>query len=460
MKKAIAILLLVCMILSLAACAAKPEPAANESTEAAQESAAEATSTLEAAEEAAPAAEEPVTLTIWANANVIPAADLSKPENERFLNKAIAKFQEIHPNVEFEVVNYGDDTAQLQSDFKASILAEVGPDIVTIFSGTVVSDLSEGFVCLNDYLNDDLKENLVGWNTCAQDFDENKEIYGIPFGGQQVTGFAYNKSLIAQAGLDFEANPPETIDEFFDALDVIKNAGILPLHVDESYCRLILYCLGMWWEQKTGLAGILAHNTQGTLFAEDQGFLDMLTNYQKFYENGWVNSDTSTSADADGWFLQGKCAMFPMGDWKIPDYREVLGDDFGVIAVPSAVEGEPAGGIGGCGEALCVANYSENVDLAVEFVQFLASRENLIMFSQHNPGVPLRTDISAEEVGLADDPIYSKLVSVASSIYYWPDNCLSVDAGNVFYSDMPSQVLIGAMTPLELAQMMDEAQTD
>lgn len=445
MKKIIALLLIVCMMLSLVACGSKTESAAP--TEEAK------------TEVSATPSDEPITLTVWANSGIIPPDELKLPEEERYLNRAIAKFQETYPNVEVEIVNYGDDTMQMVNDFKAAIMAGEGPDIITPFSGGTVLDLSSGLVCMNDYLNDDLLNNMVGWNTISTDFDASKEIWGIPYAGQSVVCIGYNKELVAAAGLDFENNAPQTKDELYAALDAIRDSGVEPFHLDESYSMLLLYNLGMWWEQETTLEGIMAHNTQGTSFTEDQGFLNMLEEYKKFYENGWVNSDTATSADGTSYFQQGKCALFPVGLWDLNIMRESLGDNYDVIMMPG-LEGYGPGAIGGCGTALCVANFSNNVDMAVEFAKFLASKEIMLTHYQAIPSVPLRTDITAEDIGVADDPIFKKCIEMSSSIYYWPDNCLSADAGNIYYSNMPSQVLVGTMTPMELAEMMDDAQAD
>lgn len=450
MKKFIAMLLLGCMLLSMVACGSKTEPETAEPSEAVKE---------ESANEATIPSEEPITLTIWTNSGIIAPDELKLPEEDRYLNKAFAKFQEIYPNVEFEVVNYGDDTPQMVNDFKAAMMAGEGPDIITPFSGGTVLDLSGGLVCMNDYLTEDLLNNMVGWDSIATDFDASKEIWGIPYAGQSVASIGYNKSLVKAAGLDWENNPPQTREELYAALDAIRDSGVEPFHVDESYSMLLLYNLSLWWEQESGLDAIVSHMTEGTLFAEDQGFLNMLEEYKKFYDNGWVNSDTATSADGTSYFLQGKSALFPVGMWDLDMMRESLGDDYGIIMMPG-LNGTGPCALGGCGTALCVANFSDNVDMAVEFAKFMASKEIMITHYQAIPSVPIRTDITAEDIGKADDPIFKQCVEIASSIYYWPDNCMSVDAANIWYSNMPSQVLVGAMTPLELAQMMDEAQAD
>ena len=65
----------------------------------------------------------------------------------------------------------------------------------------------------------------------------------------------------------------------------------------------------MWWEQLSGLDGILAHTDEQVSFADDEGFKFMMNEYKKFYDNGWLNKDTATSTDNYNVFLQGGSAL-------------------------------------------------------------------------------------------------------------------------------------------------------
>ena len=107
-----------------------------------------------------------------------------------------------------------------------------------------------------------------------------------------------------------------------------------PCTSDESYPGLLLYCLSMWWEQLSGLDGILAHTDEQVSFADDEGFKFMMNEYKKFYDNGWLNKDTATSTDSYNVFLQGGSALHTLyfGDYET--YHEALGDDFGMLPVP------------------------------------------------------------------------------------------------------------------------------
>lgn len=445
-KRILALLLAALMLLSLVACAAKTPAADAPATDA------------PAAD--TPASDEPITLTLWTCNNMVKAPEINLPQEEWYISGAIERFCDLHPNVTIEVASYSDN-AQVSNDFKAATVAQSGPDIVCFMNGLGLLSLKDGLLPLDDYITDDLRNNVVGWDTCAEGLNAENTIYGMPYAGQSVACFAYNKALVKQAGLDFENDTPRTVDEFYAAMDTMKEAGILPFHVDESYPMLLLYGLGMWWEEKSGLDGILAHDTEGTSFADDEGFVYMMTEYQKFYENGWVNEDTATSADLYNAFLQGECAMYPIFFSDVYTFEEVLGDDLGVLPVPTTREDmvDIKTAVGGVGAALGVSNFCENPDMAVEFVKFLLSRDEMIRYYTVAPEVPIRTDITAEDIGAADDKFLAIATEMSAGISYWPDNNLNADVANVYYS-MPGQVLVGNMSVDELTQMMDEASLD
>lgn len=322
--------------------------------------------------------EEPITLTLWTCNDMVRGAEMKLPQEEWYITQAIDRFCEQHSNVTIEMTPYNDN-AQVMNDFKASMIAGSGPDVVCFMNGPTLISLKDGLASLNDYIDDEMRMDIVGWDTCAEGMNADNTIYGMPYGGQSVACFAYNKSLVKQAGLDFEANAPRTLEDFYAALDVIKEAGIQPMHMDESYPGLLLYSLGMWWEEQSGLSGIIAHTDEGAPFTEDEGFYFMMEEYKKFYENGWLNQDTATSAEGLNVFLQGESAVHTLFFGEADTYEESLGEDFGMLAIPTTKEDmiSKETAIGGVGAALAVSNFSKNQDMAAEFIKFLLSKEEI-----------------------------------------------------------------------------------
>ncbi|GHU65659.1 sugar ABC transporter substrate-binding protein [Spirochaetia bacterium] len=396
-------------------------------------------------------------LTLWFGLN---AEEASKPKSEWWVTQSIARFEAAHPGTKINhVVSVKGD--QVISDLKAATLAGSGPDVADIFNGPVLISVKESLLPLNSYLTAEDKAGLVGWETVAEDMDPTKTIYGIPFGGQSVTGFAYNRSLIAKAGLNFDANPPRSLPEFYAALDKIKTAGILPIHTDESYPVLLLYVLSMWWVQQTESAGILAHNRLETKYVNDVGFINTLTEYQKFYQNGWINRDAATSSDTNTIFLQGGSAIHPIGNWDVDNFSTILGKDFGILPIPSyTAEGySKKTSMGGVGAAEIVTSFTKNKDLAVALAKHLTSKSEQVSYCTVNFMIPARTDITPAEIGRADNPYFNEMASWIPSIYYWADNCMDSVYATLFYNE-PVNVLVGRISPRDFAARLDAAMAE
>ena len=445
-RKTIAVFLAACLCLPLAACS----PAA-ESPSGAGSAGGASSQPQQTADEP----QEDITLTWWV-ANTVTADEQKLPQEEWYITKCIQRFEEANPgvNVEFTLQTDGMQTIQ---DFKASVVAGNGPDIIELFSGPNMLSVQEGLLPLNDYITEEDREVFVGWNTVAEDMDDSKNIYAYPYPAQSAVMLGYNKDILAECGYDLEAEPPQTIDELEEVFEAVKAAGYLPIHSDESFPITFYYIFAYGWVQGTGTDGIYAHTAENVSYLEDSAFLDAVTKYHDYYERGFFNPDAATSSDGINAFLQGECAFYPVGLWDFPTCTEAMGDSFAILATPSFQEGGEPGIVGGIGSGLSVASYSENPDVAVKLIQYITSKEEMIEYYKISPGIPMRTDITVEEIGLADDPLYTEAIGLRSNIVYWADNVMSAEAASTF-SQFASQVLVGNMTVEDLARQMDESQ--
>lgn len=448
-EKFIALLLVCFMFASLAACGKNTNTPSGTTANSTSSGTASATSSAKP--------QEDIKLTAWL-ANAVTADEQKASQDTWYITKCINRFEKENPGTKVEITIQTDGIQTLQT-FKASAAANNGPDIIEFFAGPTFLSVKAALLPLNKYIPQEDKEALIGWDAVSEDMDSSKTIYAYPYPGQSVVGIAYNKDLVKSVGLDFEANPPRSVEAFDAALEKISKAGLLAFNSDESQPIILYYALDYLWSQKTGLSNILAKTNGTAKYADDQGLLDMLAKYQTYYKKGYINKDTATSADSSNKFLQGKCVLYPFGNWDVDTFSKALGDKFGIMCPPSATkEGESKNGaIGGVGAALAVANYSKHPEMAVKFISHMMKRDELIEYYKGYPTVPHRKDITAEDLGKVNDPIFSKLLSWKDDISYWPDNCMSSEAGAVFQK-FACQVLVGNMTPQELAKKMDEAQ--
>ena len=110
--------------------------------------------------------------------------------------------------------------------------------------------------------------------------------------------------------------------------------------------------------------------------------------------------------------------------------------------------------IGGPGQCLVVSKDCKNPELAVKFLSFLNSKDEVMKFLQVQSKVPPRTDITATDLGLAEGSAAAKLFTWADKTVYWVDNSLYTNIVGDFYNLLPL-VLAGKMTPAEFAADLD-----
>lgn len=89
----------------------------------------------------------------------------------------------------------------------------------------------------------------------AKKFEEGGSVLGYPVSGNEVCGQLYNRTILTEAGLDFDQNPPQTLDEFVQAMGKIQEAGYLPIAAgDDGWNCAYFYGFASLWAQKQGNA--------------------------------------------------------------------------------------------------------------------------------------------------------------------------------------------------------------
>lgn len=146
------------------------------------------------------------------------------------------------------------------------------------------------------------------------------KMYTAPLTDDTYIGIFYNKELFQKAGI---ASFPKTWDEFWQACDKLKAAGITPiaLHTTETgWCTNLMLT--------TYLAGT---SGQGKAFMSvkyptDQfnspEFLNAVTMLKKLYQYTTPDAIGGTYALAANHFSKGDTAMIPNGPWMIDSFSD------------------------------------------------------------------------------------------------------------------------------------------
>lgn len=177
------------------------------------------------------------------------------------------------------------------------------------------------------------------------------------------------------------------------------------------------------------------------------------------YREGLINKDYMTIPDARSRFYMGDAAMMVAGNWEIADSIEQMGEEnVGIYVAPNFTDDVPFPNatIGGVGQAMCVTTSCEDPQLAVDFLSFLSQKQYQIDMCLRVAKLPLRSDITAEDLGWVGRPVYEKLLAItAENLLPWNDNAMQSDVMNDYYKQTALAV-IGTITPLESAQALDE----
>lgn len=158
------------------------------------------------------------------------------------------------------------------------------------------------------------------------------EQYSIPVGVHRGNGFWYNKNVMADNGI--EVGDTMTLDEFFAAADILKEAGIpaLALAMKDTFPGAQTF--------ENTLLGVVGPETYRALFNgetawDDPGVREAADAFAKMLD--YVNDDFSalTWDQAMALVIEGKAGFNSMGDWA---YGEVVAkdavDDIGWVSHP------------------------------------------------------------------------------------------------------------------------------
>lgn len=396
---------------------------------------------------------EEETLTVWFSVWCSRTEKEMAQEDWR-ITKIAQDFEAAHPGVKVDMVYFSDQQVAMNK-LKASVMAGDAPDIINMYTGYPVYAVSEVLEDITEYIPAEDKEILSGW--AGVEFDG--KTYGYPVNTNEAYGILYNKSLVKAAGLDFEANPPKNAAELYDAMAAIKATGVLPFVSDAGgYNALFVFDFSSFWSQISGVERITADSLATEKFAEDEGFLKALQYAADMYKDGFVNEDYETCKEATTRFFNGEAAMAPGG--INDDNIAALGDDLGMIAVPDYDEtvAFPGYNIGGAGQVACVVK-GANAALATEFLSFVNNRENTL-YMLADGGLPLRSDITASDLGFDADPRKAAYLEIANThSWNWNDNSLQSDVGNEFYT-LSTMAVTGQITVEECAEQLDQIAAD
>lgn len=309
-------------------------------------------------------------------------------ENEKhqeILNSELAKFNESQDAIEAtaKYVPFADFKKQLSIGATASELPDIviidSPDHASYAEMGIFADIS-GKVDVSEYYEGPLASCTL-----------NDTLYGIPF-GSNCLGLYYNEDMLAAANIEV----PETWDELKEAAKALTKDNVTGL----AFCSLqneegTFNFLPWLWS--TGTDSYNINNEQG---------IRALTFISELVKDGSMSKEAInwTQGDVMNQFISGNVAMMVNGPWQIPTMREEAPDlNWDVALIPK--DEKFASDLGG--ENFAVIN-NENVDLSMEVINFLTSKDEVASYIDEFGYIASRKDVAENQ--FQDDPEMKKFI--------------------------------------------------
>ncbi len=387
MKKIYTIVaLLMATVFILSSCgASKVEEKKEETTKAAETQKKE-----EAKEQTDDKAGEKVELVYWSMWNS------TEPQAVE-LQKGIESFMQEHPNVEVTVNWNG---REIRKTLQPALDNGQKIDIWDEDVERITKNWSSYAIPLEDYVKKSYDatggkpyEEVVMKNLqdLGRGFSEDGQLYCIPY-QPFVFAFMYNKDHFDQAGV---TKVPETWDEFVDTCAKLKEAGFVPLTVDDAYVDTLL---GYHLARHKGSAWVeeLVKDKSNEMW-DDEAVMATAKAFEELASNGYWSETVASNKWPAGQqdIALGTVSMYLNGTWLVNEIMGTTGPDFrwGTFNYPT-VEGGATG--------LSAANYGaqgfqiskncENPDVAFELLVHLTTGQVDNDLAKGSFGVPVGKD--------------------------------------------------------------------
>ena len=357
-----------------------------------------------------------------------------------------------------------DETTKIQT----SIVSGSGPDVYALGTTfTPVAYATGGFLTLtdDDWAKIGGRERFQPLTLGMSGPDDANQI-GIP-SAMRPFSLVYNTEMFTAAGV----TPPTTWDEFVDVATKLNNpaGGVYGAALDYADAFSPWKYIFAMTEQAGGrfvsddlkTAGL---NTEQTLGATTSYF-DLLTKYHLTdpASVGWKAGDATAA------FAAGKAAMLPMQTAAaIPTLdKSPLKGKYAFVTMPTVApgmtalpaDGEPAASIVS-GDNMAIASYTDNKDLALQFVDLMTSVDQQLKNYEAFGNLP--TNQEAMNQLAAKNPLLAPFLEIESNSTptaftgAWAD--VQNGVSNVVTQSLPA-LASGSYDTAAVQALLDEANT-
>ncbi len=281
-----------------------------------------------------------------------------------------------------------DGSATSNEEWKAKVLTdfETGsePDVLFFFTNADAEPfISAGKVVSIEEIRAEYPDYATNMRDSMLAVASDGKQYAVPSYGYWENMFV-NKTVLADCGIEVPG-PDYTWDQFLADCETIKANGYTPIA-----CSLV-EVPHYWFEFLVMNNGTVENHLDIPTAADNavgQKWTAALEDFKALYEAGYFSANTLTASDAETveMFNQGEAAFLIDGSWKVGYFTENAADlnDFAISYVPAKGERKASEAIGGISMGYFITRKAwddpAKREAAVEFVSQLTSDEVLSTF--------------------------------------------------------------------------------
>lgn len=261
---------------------------------------------------------------------------------------------------------------------------------------------------LTDLSSVDAMSNFSDVAKSAWQTDDGSASFCVPM-ASVIHGFIYNKDAFAELGIDV----PTTEDEFFAALDKIKEDG--------TYIPMAMGTNDQWEAATMGYNNIGPNYWKG-----EEGRQALIAGEQKLTDEAWTapyatlarwgqylgdGYEAQTYPDSQNIFTLGRAAIYPAGSWEIAGFNTQADFEMGAFKPPVQNAGDTCYISDHTDIGIGMNAATEHPEAAETFLAWVASPEFAEIFGNAVPGffplsntpVELQDPLAKEFVGWRDE---------------------------------------------------------
>ena len=446
MKRFFAFALVFAMMLSLVACGKAPEEPAPATTAPAASTGAAETPETEAVnpyEHLYTKPTEDVTLDVWYAVSGVTAEVFEAQVNA---------YMEANPNIKINL-SFAGSYADCAEKVSANLMTNTAPDVALmsaapLYTGSRGDFTIEGLIQDPEFNKDDIYEGV--WQYATYD----NRICAIPY-GVSVPVLFYNKDVVAAAGLDVEANPPETWEELYEMAKICQEKGNIN-NADEFWGFEVSDAPWLF-KSMLNQNGCPIIETDGgiTPAFNNEEAVEVASFWKKLSDEGVMG--VNLHSNAENTFKAGNCAFIVASSIRLARWNSLEDLNFGVLSMPTF--GEKSVALGG-NHLVTFAQDDTKLAAAWDLIKYLTNSENHTEFSLATGYLPIHksaADSEAVKTAMNEDPRRQVVFNEMDTAWsYWHfdemgtmDSCLWTALANLELGTEPQQALDDAVDELE-----------